>query len=204
MLKQNSELRAEARVALTDKWVMGAVTTLVFGAVSGAASYIPVVGTILVALPMMYGYSIVLLSVMRGGEMNIGGLFDGFNDFGRIVGTKLLQAIYTFLWTLLLVIPGIIKNYSYAMTDFILKDQPELANNAAIEKSMAMMDGNKMKLFLLDLSFIGWAILCLFTFGIGFLFLQPYVQSAHAAFYEDLKAQQGGNVEVNVEVNVEI
>lgn len=204
MLKQNSELRAEARVALTDKWVMGAVTTLVFGAVSGAASYIPVVGSILVALPMMYGYSIVMLSVMRGGEMNIGGLFDGFNDFGRVVGTKLLQAIYTFLWMLLLVIPGIIKSYSYAMTDFILKDEPLLANNAAIEKSMAMMDGNKMKLFLLDLSFIGWAILCLFTFGIGFLFLQPYVQSAHAAFYEDLKAQQGGNVEVNVEVNVEI
>lgn len=204
MLKQNSELRAEARVALTDKWVMGAVTTLVFGAVSGAASYIPVVGSILVALPMMYGYAIVMLSVMRGGEMNIGGLFDGFNDFGRIVGTKLLQAIYTFLWMLLLVIPGIIKSYSYAMTDFILKDEPLLANNAAIEKSMAMMDGNKMKLFLLDLSFIGWAILCLFTFGIGFLFLQPYVQSAHAAFYEDLKAQQGGNVEVNVEVNVEI
>ena len=199
MLKQNSELRAEARVALTDKWVMGAVTTLVFGAGSGAASYIPVVGTILVALPMMYGYSIVMLSVMRGGEMNIGGLFDGFNDFGRIVGTKLLQAIYTFLWTLLLVIPGIIKNYSYAMTDFILKDQPELANNAAIEKSMAMMDGNKMKLFLLDLSFIGWAILCLFTFGIGFLFLQPYVQSAHAAFYEDLKAQTVVEEEVIIE-----
>ena len=199
MLKQNSELRAEARVALTDKWVMGAVTTLVFGAVSGAASYIPVVGTILVALPMMYGYSIVMLSVMRGGEVNIGGLFDGFNDFGRIVGTKLLQAIYTFLWTLLLVIPGIIKNYSYAMTDFILKDQPELANNAAIEKSMAMMDGNKMKLFLLDLSFIGWAILCLFTFGIGFLFLQPYVQSAHAAFYEDLKAQTVVEEEVIIE-----
>ena len=199
MLKQNSELRAEARVALTDKWVMGAVTTLVFGAVSGAASYIPVVGTILVALPMMYGYSIALLSVMRGGEMNIGGLFDGFNDFGRIVGTKLLQVIYTFLWTLLLVIPGIIKNYSYAMTDFILKDQPELANNAAIEKSMAMMDGNKMKLFLLDLSFIGWAILCLFTLGIGFLFLQPYVQSAHAAFYEDLKAQTVIEEEVIIE-----
>ncbi len=199
MLKQNSELRAEARVALTNKWVMGAVTTLVFGAVSGAASYIPVVGSILVALPMMYGYSIVMLSVMRGGEMNIGGLFDGFNDFGRVVGTKLLQAIYTFLWMLLLVIPGIIKSYSYAMTDFILKDEPLLANNVAIEKSMAMMDGNKMKLFLLDLSFIGWAILCLFTFGIGFLFLQPYVQSAHAAFYEDLKAQTVIEEEVIIE-----
>ena len=161
MLKQNSELRAEARVALTDKWVMGAVTTLVFGAVSGAASYIPVVGSILVALPMMYGYAIVMLSVMRGGEMNIGGLFDGFNDFGRIVGTKLLQAIYTFLWMLLLVIPGIIKSYSYAMTDFILKDEPLLANNAAIEKSMAMMDGNKMNCSCLILA-LSVGLFCVF------------------------------------------
>lgn len=189
MLKENFELRAEARMALTDKWVMAAVATLVMGAVAGAASYIPVAGTILVALPVMYGYAIVMLNVFRGDEVNIGGLFDGFSDFGRIVGTKLLQTIYTFLWTLLLVIPGIVKSYSYAMTDYILKDYPELSNNAAIEKSMAMMDGYKMKLFLLDLSFIGWAILCIFTFGIGLLFLKPYMQVAHAAFYEDLKAQ---------------
>ena len=87
----------------------------------------------------------------------------------------------------MLIIPGVIKAYSYAMTDFILKDKPEMKNNAAIEKSMAMMDGYKMKLFLLDLSFIGWFILCLFTFGIGFFFLQPYIQVAHAAFYENLK-----------------
>ncbi len=78
----------------------------------------------------------------------------------------------------------------------------ELCNNAAIERSMAMMEGNKMKLFLLDLSFIGWAILCLFTFGIGFFVLQPYMQVSHAAFYEDLKAQQGG-ININVEVTVE-
>lgn len=65
-----------------------------------------------------------------------------------------------------------------------------------------MMEGNKMKLFLLDLSFIGWAILCLFTFGLGFFVLQPYMQVARAAFYEDLKAQQGG-FNINVEVNIE-
>lgn len=138
MLKENFELRAEARMALTDKWVMAAVATLVMGAVAGAASYIPVAGTILVALPVMYGFAIVMLNVFRGDEVNIGGLFDGFSDFGRIVGTKLLQTIYTFLWTLLLVIPGIVKSYSYAMTDYILKDYPELSNNAAIEKSMAI------------------------------------------------------------------
>ena len=131
-----------------------------------------------------------LLDVVRGGnDVNIGTLFAGFNDFGRIVGTKLLKAIYTFLWSLLLVIPGIVKMYSYAMTDYILRDEPQLANNAAIEKSMSMMDGNKMKLFMLDLSFIGWAILCMFTLGIGYLFLQPYVEASHVAFYEDLKAQ---------------
>lgn len=203
MLKQNSELRAEARAALTDKWVMAAIATLIYSAVVGGLSAIPVVGILilLLTLPIAYGYAIVILDVFRGSDVNIGGLFDGFSDYGRIIGTKLLQAIYTVLWTLLLVIPGIIKYYSYAMTDFILKDQPELANNGAIEKSMAMI-GNKMKLFLLDLSFIGWAILCLFTLGIGYFFLQPYMQAAHAAFYEDLKAQ--AVEEVIVEGTVEI
>jgi len=99
-----------------------------------------------------------------------------------------------------LVVPGIIKYYSYAMTDYILKEEPEMKNNAAIEKSMAMMENNRMKLFMLDLSFIGWAILCCITLGIGFFFLIPYMQSARAAFYEDLKAQQGGNVEAKVEM----
>ena len=193
MLKQNSELRAEARAALTDKWVMAAIATLIYSAVVGGLSAIPVVGILilLLTLPIAYGYAIVILDVFRGSDVNIGGLFDGFSDYGRIIGTKLLQAVYTVLWTLLLVIPGIIKYYSYAMTDFILKDQPELANN-----------GNKMKLFLLDLSFIGWAILCLFTLGIGYFFLQPYMQAAHAAFYEDLKAQ--AVEEVIVEGTVEI
>lgn len=87
-----------------------------------------------------------MLGVCRGKEIDFGVLFEGFQDYGRIFVTKLLQAVYTALWSLLLVIPGIIKSYSYAMTDFILKDEPEMKNNAAIEKSMAMMEGNKMKL----------------------------------------------------------
>ena len=169
MLKLNSELRAQAREALRGKWPMAAVAALIYSAIAGGLSAIPVIGglcSLFVGLPVAYGFTI--------------------------------------LWSLLLVIPGIIKSYSYAMTSFILKDEPEMKNNAAIEKSMAMMEGNKNKLFMLDLSFIGWAILCIFTLGIGLLFLQPYVAISRAAFYEDLKAQQGGSVEVNVEVNVEI
>ena len=107
--------------------------------------------------------------MIRGIKLDFARLFDGFKDYGRILGTMLLTTVYTFLWTLLLVIPGIMKSYSYAMTLFILKDYPELQYNAAIEKSMAMMSGHKMKMFLLDLSFIGWAILCLFYFGDRFL-----------------------------------
>lgn len=202
MLKQNSELRAQARVALQGKWVMAAVAALVTSAIAGGLSGIPGIGwigTLLVGLPVGYGFSILMLSVYRGAsDIDLGVLFEGFKDYGRILGTTLLQAVYTFLWSLLLIIPGVIKSYSYAMTSFILKDEPELANNAAIEKSMAMMEGNKMKLFLLDLSFIGWGILALFTFGIGFFFLQPYMMISRAAFYEDLKAQQAGDAEAQV------
>ena len=199
MLKQNSELRAQAREALRGKWPMAAVAALIYSAIAGGLSSIP----LLVGLPVAYGFAILMLAVFRGAEeVDLGVLFAGFQEYSRILTTKLLQAVYTFLWSLLLLIPGIIKHYSYAMTDYILKDEPELCNNAAIERSMAMMEGNKMKLFLLDLSFIGWAILCLFTFGIGFFVLQPYVQVSHAAFYEDLKAQQGG-ININVEVTVE-
>ena len=204
MLKLNSELRAQAREALQGNWVMAAVAALIYSAIVSATSYLPLVGTLLVGLPVAYGFTILMFSVIKGAkDIDLGILFEGFKDYSRIMGTVVLVFIYTFLWSLLLIIPGIIKHYSYAMTPYILKEEPEMKNNAAIEKSMVMMDGNKMKLFMLDLSFIGWAILCLFTFGIGFFFLQPYMQASHAAFYEDLKAQQGGNVEVNVEVNVD-
>lgn len=205
MLKQNSELRAQAREVLKEKWLMAAVAALIFSAISGGLAAIPFIGTLcalFVGLPIAYGFAILMYGVFKGKDIDFGVLFEGFQDYARIFVTKLLQAVYTALWALLLVVPGVIKHYSYAMTDYILKDEPELKNNAAIERSMAMMEGYKMKLFMLDLSFIGWAILCVFTMGIGYLFLQPYMQVSHAAFYEDLKAQ--GGVEVNVEVNVEI
>lgn len=201
MLKENSELRAEARQALQGKWPMAAVAALIYSIIAGGLSAIPFIGglcSLFVGLPVAYGIAIVMFGVYKGKDIDFGVLFEGFQDYSRIFVTKLLQGIYTVLWSLLLVVPGIIKYYSYAMTDYILKEEPEMKNNAAIEKSMAMMENNKMKLFLLDLSFIGWAILCIFTFGIGFLFLQPYVQVSHAAFYEDLKAQQGGEVKVEI------
>jgi len=121
-------------------------------------------------------------------------LFDGFSQYVRITLAELLKGIYVLLWLFLFIIPGFVKSYSYAMTEFILKDNPEISGEDAICLSMKMMQGHKMQLFLLDLSMIGWLILSFLTLGIGFLFLVPYNYSAHAHFYEDLKAEYDNNV----------
>lgn len=193
MLTQNSQLRAQALQSLRHKWMKAALAVLVYGLLSGATNMLPYLKyllVILVGFPLSWGLSVLFLDSYRGSEIRVEGILDGFKDYGRILGTTFLVYVYTILWSLLLIIPGIIKGYSYAMTNYILKDEPTLKYNEAIEKSMAMMDGNKMKLFLLHLSFIGWIILSCITLGIGFLFLAPYMSSAQAAFYEDLKKEE--------------
>ena len=98
----------------------------------------------------------------------------------------LLCSIYLVLWTLLFIIPGIVKSLSYAMTPFILLENPYMSAKEAITASRKLMDGHKGELFILGLSFIGWEFLCVLTCGIGYLFLNPYMNAAHAAFYRNL------------------
>lgn len=191
MIKSASEIRAAARESLTNNWGEAIIFLIVYVVVTSVASFIPVVGTFasLLLLPLGWGYSIAfLLNAREGKKFEVQSLFDGFKDYTRIFYTLLLQTLYTMLWTLLLIVPGIIKSYAYAMTGYILKDEPELSGNAAIEKSMAMMDGHKFDLFYLQLTFIGWVILCFLTCGLGFLWLGPYMASSTAHFYEEVKA----------------
>lgn len=108
--------------------------------------------------------------------------FDSGN-FRGIISTMLLKSIYTFLWTLLLVIPGIIKSYAYRMVPYILADNPELASDEAITLSSKMMDGNKFALFVLELSFIGWYFLGALALGLGVLFVNPYYNATEAQLY---------------------
>lgn len=141
-----------------------------------------------VTFPLAYGLAVSFLNFKRTGEdVKVSMLFDGFKDFVRVLFTNVLVTIYTTLWALLLIVPGIIKAISYSQTNFILKDQPELKYNAAIERSMAMMKGHKMEYFLLNLSFIGWVLLGILTFGIGMLWVTPYMTTAQAHFYDYVK-----------------
>ena len=111
----------------------------------------------------------------------------GFGNYFHHVWGYFLNRFFVFLWSMLFLIPGFIKMLSYAMTNYILVDRPELSANEAINLSKDMMYGHKFDLFYLYLSFAGWFILSIFTFGIGLLWLIPYAQTAQASFYLDVK-----------------
>jgi uncharacterized membrane protein len=106
----------------------------------------------------------------------------------------LLVYLYTALWTLLLIVPGIVKGLAYSLTPFIVKDNPQLSPNQAINLSMKMMKGHKFDLFYLYLSFIGWIFLAILTLGIGLLWVIPYMQTSMAAFYLDVKNDYNNNI----------
>ena len=117
--------------------------------------------------------------------------FSGFKvKYGRNIGTLLLAGIKAFLWTLLFIVPGIIKSYEYSIIPYILADDPEISSKDAFKKAKQMMKGNKWRLFKLEFSFIGWFVLCVLTLGIGTFFLIPYINAANAEFYVELKNKQ--------------
>ena len=134
------------------------------------------------------GYAQYLLKQLNKANFEFQDLFSQFNRFGQGFAQKFLRGLYTFLWSLLFVIPGIVKGYAYAMTPFIMAENPEMRASDAITASMELMDGHKWELFTLDLTFIGWSLLAAMTVNLGNLALNPYKNAAYAAFYKDLTA----------------
>ncbi|MDR7002067.1 DUF975 family protein [Neobacillus niacini] len=152
----------------------------------------------IVLIPFTIGVNWFYLAVVRGSNPEIPYAFSIYKDGKtslKLIGVSIIQGIFVFLWSLLLFIPGIIKSIAYSQTFFILRDHPEYSMLEAITESRRRMNGYKWKYFLLGLSFIGWAILCLFTLGIGFLWLVPYVSTALAAFYNEIIDIQDKNME---------
>lgn len=214
MISSASQLRQKGANDLSGRWGEAALLTFVSFVVAsifsgtvtaGGDIFVPGLGTVLSVLliPMGWGVSVAFLDNHRrttNDPFHIGCLIDGYRDFVRIFLTLLLSSVYTLLWALLLIVPGIIKGLSYALTPYILRDHPELKYNAAIEKSMAMMEGHKADLFWLYLSFIGWILLCVLTLFIGLFWLHPYVNSTLANFYEEVKQEyeQGGVTEATI------
>lgn len=120
---------------------------------------------------------------------SLGDLLQGFRQsYSRNVGAMLLRNVFIALWSLLLVIPGIVKAYGYMLLPYILADSPELSASEAMDLSQKLMYGSKWKAFMLDLSFIGWYILNVFTVGLlGVLYVNPYVRATKAELYRTLR-----------------
>ena len=132
------------------------------------------------------GYYKYNLTLIDGGDAGFNHLFGYFPRWKTLGFCALLRTLYVTLWTLLFIIPGIIATYTYAMTPFILAEDPSIGPNEAIERSKRLMYGHRWELFCLKFSFIGWHILCLLSFGVGYIWLTPYQYAALADFYREI------------------
>ena len=132
------------------------------------------------------GYNRFNLNLIDGEELKISQVVSFFSHWTKAIAVSFLRWLYTFLWTLLFIIPGIIASYSYSMATFILAENPDMPAKEALRLSKEMMRGNKWRLFCLSFSFIGWSFLCVFTLGIGYLWLMPYEKAAVTDFYREI------------------
>ena len=156
-----------------------------------SAQFVSGIMNLLLVYPMEFAVMMMFLAFIRGEQsLTVGGVFKAFNSkyYGKSVGVLWLAHIFTFLWALLLIVPGIIKGLSYSLAPYILADNMELTANEAIEKSMKMMKGHKMQLFLILLGYAGFALLSVVALCIPLLWLTPYYQSVMAKFYEEVKS----------------
>lgn len=151
---------------------------------AGGAGALSLVNLILGGVVQL-GYAQYLLKQQDREICSIQDLFSQFDRFGQGFLQLFLRNLYTFLWGLLFLIPGLIKSFAYAMTPFLMAEDPTLTANEAIKLSQEKMRGHKGELFCLGLSFFGWAVLAVLTGGIGEIFLNPYINAAYAAFYRD-------------------
>ncbi len=191
----NKILMQSARETLKGKWGLAIKVTLVYIVIQIFLSFLskvtnltPLISFIINA-PLALGLTIFWISFSRNNNPNLDQVFEGFESWGRALKAQLLTTIFTLLWTLLLIIPGIIAALSYSQIFYIISEDKNIGINDAIEKSKKMMYGYKWKFFRLQLRFIGWAFLCILTLGIGFLWLIPYIQVTAAKFYDDIKGE---------------
>lgn len=188
----NSVLMDQAKASLKGKWRLGVKVTLVIFLLELVLRFIPVLGSIaniLIQGPIMLGLAIFYISMARNQDAKFGQTFEGFDTWWRAFKAYVLMAIYMIFWFLLLIIPGVIYALAFSQVFFILAEDKNIRVRDAFYKSRMMMKGNKWKLFCLQLRFLGWALLCIPTLGIGFLWLTPYMYTTSAKFYDDLKKE---------------
>ena len=189
MLKGNA-IKNLGGSLFTSAWMLMAFACLIYSAIISSAFSAAFVGMLIVMGPLSYGLAKLQVAVARGNKFtpaSLKDLFSGFaNNFKKTCALGILQYLFLWLWSLLLIFPGAMMSYSYSMAFYILQDNPDLTWRKALDESRRLMYGNRGKLFALDLSFIGWYILGGILLGVGTAFVAPYHEMARAHFYLDL------------------
>lgn len=196
-VKENYELKVISRYQLEGHWLAAVGMMLIYGIIISLSTFVPI-ALLVLGGPLELGFTGYYMRMSHGKAVKLENLFDGFKQFGSSFLLWLLEWIFLTLWTCLLIVPGIVKSFSYSMAFYILRDNPGIGAAEAITRSRKMMDGYKIQLFKLYLSFIGWALLCCLSLGIGFLWLIPYIKLSEADFYRYLKESQSLEVSDSV------
>jgi uncharacterized membrane protein len=192
MKTENAILMKQAREALSGKWGLAVGTFFIYILITIILSRLHNTGSLIsliISGPLMLGMAIFSISIARKKEARLEQLFDGFKRFGKSLVAYLLIVIFTLLWTLLLIVPGIIAGISYSQIFFILADDESTSAKEAMKKSKQMMYGYKWKYLCLGFRFFGWGLLSILTLGIGFLWLFPYMYVSMAKFYDDISGK---------------
>ncbi len=190
MITENKLLLVKSREVLKGKWATAIGAFLIYALITASVSSMNKIGSVLsllIAGPLSLGIANFSLSIARYKEPSIELIFEGFKRFTTAFSAYLLMIVIVSLWTILLIIPGIIALLAYSMTFYILSDEQTLNATDALHKSKLIMNGYKLKLFYLYLHFFLLALLCILTLGIGFLWLIPYIHVTMALFYDDIK-----------------
>ena len=184
------QLKEAAKQQIRGKIGVLFVISLIYVAIIMLASYIPIVGSVAITFFLSPAFSLALvmiyLNVADGKEVQIGDIFNGFYKFWGAFKVTFLVGLFAMLWSLLFIVPGIIKAYSYSQALYIWSENPEMGALEAINKSKEIMEGHKMDLFVLELSFIGWMLLGAVTFGLAYIYVYPYMMTTFANFYRSL------------------
>lgn len=183
------ELKTKAKESLRGRWVLAIGVTLIYAAISCIASYIPYLGPVVMlfcAPAFLLGLVTFFLKLSRNENVEIEMLFSGFSQFVKAFCVYFMMGLIIFLWSLLLIIPGIIAAYRYSMVFYILADNPDMGVMEILNESKRLTQGYKGAIFVLHLSFIGWALVGILTCGIGYLWLEPYVSTTMANMYNKL------------------
>lgn len=176
----------KAKMQLTNKWVNVAVASLVYIVLIGVATSI-YVGGLIVGGPLTFGYILYIACCVDTGNSAFNLLFKGFDRFAETLVAGLIYYLAVFFGGLLLIVPGIILACGLSMTFYIMVDDPNVSGLDALQRSWTMMKGHKWDFFCLQWRFIGWALLCVLTCGIGYVFLYPYMTAANLNFYRQLR-----------------